>query len=231
MANLILGSQLAAGTVKLANLNADVIARFTAIEANITSIEGIMSTDQERLDAIAAVTDAFQAADSNLSGTITALGSGIRTGAGLGENGAYVQASAANYIAGATSIHNATVLLDTALKTVADNLATETSARESAVSGLQVQIDAITNGAATQTNIYGANFLIEAATVVDAATGKIGVTHDIATGVVPVVFQNGQQVDLADVSRVDGQPKQLALANIAPDDITASKFAVQYFFR
>lgn len=79
-----------------------------------------------------------QTADQSIQSELDAT----QTGAGLASDGDYNAATSANYIAGATSIHNATVLLDSQLKGVADDLAQEISDRNAAVVNLRNTINA-----------------------------------------------------------------------------------------
>jgi hypothetical protein len=141
--NLIRTYQLAPGAVTLAKLGVDVTNVLDGLRADITTITDTMSTDAERLAAIQAVTDAFQAADSSLQGAITTLGSGITAGAGLNSDGSYITNTDTNYINSAVSIHQATRLLDAQTKTLADALAAEVSARQDAVSTLQASLDGL----------------------------------------------------------------------------------------
>ncbi|MDK1290235.1 hypothetical protein [Pseudoalteromonas umbrosa] len=75
-----------------------------------------------------------------------------QAGAGLNDQGNYVAATAANYIASETSIHGATVKLDTELKGTSDRLDTEVSNREAGDTALQTELDAVQTGAGLEAN-------------------------------------------------------------------------------
>lgn len=81
------------------------------------------------------------ATNNTLSGLQTELDN-TQGGAGLGTGGSYSADGTADYINTATSLFNADQLLDDQLKTVTDNLATETTNRTNADSALQSELDA-----------------------------------------------------------------------------------------
>jgi hypothetical protein len=194
--NLIRTYQLAPGAVTLEKLGVDVTNVLDGLRADITTITDTMSTDAERLAAIQAVTDAFQAADSSLQGAITTLGSGITAGAGLNSDGSYITNTDTNYINSAVSIHQATRLLDAQTKTLADALAAEVSARQDAVSTLQASLDGLLGG-----TLAGKIAKFDVATVAQADVGsnRITVSSTIATDSPVLVFLNGQLVETANL--------------------------------
>ena len=77
-------SQVGSNATDIASLT----SQLTAVAANLQTVSDIMSTDQERIDAIAAVTSAFNSADSTLQSAITSLVTATKTGAGLESDGA-----------------------------------------------------------------------------------------------------------------------------------------------
>jgi hypothetical protein len=99
-------------------------------------------------DGLAAEEAARQTADSNFLTQLNAETArataaevalqqelnGTQAGAGLEANGSYAQPTGSNYINGATSLKDADYVLDAAVKTVSDAVATEVAARQSAVS-------------------------------------------------------------------------------------------------
>ena len=221
--NLIRTYQLAPGAVTLAKLGVDVTNVLDGLRADITAITDTMSTDAERLAAIQAVTDAFQAADSSLQGAITTLGSGIAAGAGLNSDGSYITNTDTNYINSAVSIHQATRLLDAQTKTLADALAAEVSARQDAVSTLQASLDGLLGG-----TLAGKSAKFDVATVApdDVGSNRITVSGNIATDSPVLVFLNGQLVET--VNRVAGQPTQLDLPDL-PLEAFSQSIQVFYF--
>jgi len=75
-----------------------------------------------------------------------------QTGAGLGTGGSYVADGGADYISGATSLANADSLLDDQVKTNTDGLASEITARGSADSAIQSELDAVETNAGLGTS-------------------------------------------------------------------------------
>ena len=221
--NLIRTYQLAPGAVTLAKLGVDVTNVLDGLRADITAITDTMSTDAERLAAIQAVTDAFQAADSSLQGAITTLGSGIASGAGLNSDGSYITNTDTNYINSAASIHQATRLLDAQTKTLADALAAEVSARQDAVATLQSSLDGLLGG-----TLAGKSAKFDVATVAPADVGsnRITVTGTIATDSPVLVFLNGQLVETANL--VAGQPNKIDLPDL-PLEAFSQSIQVFYF--
>ena len=220
--NLIRTYQLAPGAVTLAKLGVDVTNVLDGLRADITAITDTMSTDAERLAAIQAVTDAFQAADSSLQGAITTLGSGIAAGAGLNSDGSYITNTDTNYINSAVSIHQATRLLDAQTKTLADALAAEVSARQDAVSTLQASLDGLLGG-----TLAGKSAKFDVATVAPAdVSNRITVSGNIATDSPVLVFLNGQLVETANL--VAGQPNKIDLPDL-PLEAFSQSIQVFYF--
>ena len=127
----IRGPQIRLATLSRGHVDAAFEANLAAIESNIASIFNTMSTDQECLDAIEAITLAWQSADSDLQAAITSLVNATKSGAGLEADGSYVVGES-NYLAGSTSLAQAIKALDTALKTAAD---AASAARPDAVEG------------------------------------------------------------------------------------------------
>ena len=140
MSTQIRGSQIRLETLSRGHMDAAFAAELAAIESNITSIFDTMSTDQERLDAINAVTAAWAAGDATLQGTIEAMVNATRNGAGLEADGSYVP-GVSNYLDGTTSLKQAIAALDAAMATVtsiarsatAAAISAETAAREAAI--------------------------------------------------------------------------------------------------
>ena len=221
--NLIRTYQLAPGAVTLEKLGVDVTNVLDGLRADITTITDTMSTDAERLAAIQAVTDAFQAADSSLQGAITTLGSGITAGAGLNSDGSYITNTDTNYINSAVSIHQATRLLDAQTKTLADALAAEVSARQDAVSTLQASLDGLLGG-----TLAGKSAKFDVATVAPADIGsnRITVSSNIATDSPVLVFLNGQLVETANL--VAGHPTKIDLPDL-PLEAFSQSIQVFYF--
>jgi hypothetical protein len=110
------------------------------------------------------------ASGGNTALIVTELNS-VETSVGLNSDGTFISFSGTNYIDAATSIANGEVLLDSAIKTVADNLATANST----ASTLQTEVNAIEtsvglNSNGTYTAPTGTNYLGGATSVANALT-------------------------------------------------------------
>ena len=240
--NKLKGFQIDAKAISLAHLADEVTAKFTGWDTSIQNILDVMSTDAERIAAIAALTEEMQNADTGLSDAMSALATKIGTAVGLNADHTYKAEAGANYIAGATSTHDATVKLDTQVKANADAIAAEVTRATAKEAELQAAIDAINGDAVKGTNLYGANVAIEDAAVVEgqATPTHIAVTKGDIDFALPVkVYVNGQLVtDRALVKAVEGQPKQIDLSDfvtasgaVVADLVAAKALVVEYFFR
>ena len=238
--NKLKGFQIDAKAISLAHLADEVTDKFTGWDASIQNILDTMSTDAERIAAIAALTEEMQNADTGLSDAMSALATKIGTAVGLNADHTYKAEAGANYIAGATSTHDATVKLDTQVKANADAIAAEVTRATAKEAELQAAIDAINGDAVKGTNLYGANVAIEDAAVVEGQATHIAVTEGDINFALPVkVYVNGQLVtDRALVKAIEGQPKQIDLSDfvtasgaVVADLVAAKALVVEYFFR
>ncbi len=238
--NKLKGFQIDAKAISLAHLADEVTAKFTGWDTSIQNILDAMSTDAERIAAIAALTEEMQNADTGLSDAMSALATKISTAVGLNADHTYKAEAGANYIASATSTHDATVMLDTQVKANADAIAAEVTRATAKEAELQAAIDAINGDAGKGTNLYGANVAIEDAAVVEAQATHIAVTKGDIDFALPVkVYVNGQLVtDRALVNAIEGQPKQIDLSDfvtasgaVVADLVAAKALVVEYFFR
>lgn len=238
--NKLKGFQIDAKAISLAHLADEVTAKFTGWDASIQNILDTMSTDVERIAAIAALTEEMRNADTGLSDAMSALATKIGTAVGLNADHTYKAEAGANYIAGATSTHDATVKLDTQVKANADAIAAEVTRATAKEAELQAAIDAINGDAVKGTNLYGANVAIEDAAVVEGQATHIAVTKGDINFALPVkVYVNGQLVtDRALVKAIEGQPKQIDLSDfvtasgaVVADLVAAKALVVEYFFR
>ena len=238
--NKLKGFQIDAKAISLAHLADEVTAKFTGWDTGIQNILDAMSTDAERIAAIAALTEEMQNADTGLSDAMSALATKISTAVGLNADHTYKAEAGANYIASATSTHDATVKLDTQVKANADAIAAEVTRATAKEAELQAAIDAINGDAVKGTNLYGANVAIEDAAVVGGQATHIAVTKGDIDFALPVkVYVNGQLVtDRALVKAIEGQPKQIDLSDfvtasgaVVADLVAAKALVVEYFFR
>ena len=238
--NKLKGFQIDAKAISLAHLADEVTAKFTGWDTGIQNILDVMSTDAERIAAIAALTEEMQNADTGLSDAMSALATKISTAVGLNADHTYKAEAGANYIAGATSTHDATVKLDTQVKANADAIAAEVTRATAKEAELQAAIDAINGDAVKGTNLYGANTALEDAAVVEGQANHIAVTKGDIDFTLPVkVYVNGQLVtDRALVNAIEGQPKQIDLSDfvtasgaVVADLVAAKALVVEYFFR
>ena len=238
--NKLKGFQIDATAISLAHLADEVTAKFTGWDTSIQNILDAMSTDAERIAAIAALTEEMQNADTGLSDAMSALATKISTAVGLNADHTYKAEAGANYIASATSTHDATVKLDTQVKANADAIAAEVTRATAKEAELQAAIDAINGDAVKGTNLYGANVALEDADVVEGRATHIAVTKGDIDFALPVkVYVNGQLVtDRALVKAIEGQPKQIDLSDfvtasgaVVADLVAAKALVVEYFFR
>ena len=238
--NKLKGFQIDAKAISLAHLADEVTAKFTGWDTGIQNILDVMSTDAERIAAIAALTEEMQNADTGLSDAMSALATKISTAVGLNADHTYKAEAGANYIASATSTHDATVKLDTQVKANADAIAAEVTRATAKEAELQAAIDAINGDAVKGTNLYGANTALEDAAVVEGQATHIAVTKGDINFALPVkVYVNGQLVtDRALVKAIEGQPKQIDLSDfvtasgaVVADLVAAKALVVEYFFR
>lgn len=238
--NKLKGFQIDAKAISLAHLADEVTAKFTGWDTSIQNILDTMSTDAERIAAIAALTEAMNNADSDLTSAMQALATKIGTAVGLNADHTYKAEAGANYIAAATSTHDATVKLDTQVKKNADDLAAEVIRATAKEAELQAAIDAINGDAGKTTNLYGANIAIEDAAVVADQDNLIAVTKGDIDFAMPVkVYVNGQIItDLALVKAVGGHPQLIDLSDfvtasgaVIADLVAAKALVVEYFFR
>lgn len=139
----IRGIQLRDASIPRTKIDPAFEASLALIESNIASIFNTMSTDQERMDAIAAVTAAWQAADGSLQTMITNMVNATKAGAGLEADGSLVLPVGQNYLTGATTLKAAIGLLDAALLT-------EATARAAADTALQANIQTIIDAGGAQ---------------------------------------------------------------------------------
>ena len=238
--NKLKGFQIDAKAISLAHLADEVTAKFTGWDTSIQNILDTMSTDAERIAAIAALTEEMRNADTGLSDAMSALATKISTAVGLNADHTYKAEAGANYIASATSTHDATVKLDTQVKANAGAIAAEVTRATAKEAELQAAIDAINGDAVKGTNLYGANVAIEDAAVVEGQATHIAVTKGDINFALPVkVYVNGQLVtDRALVKAIEGQPKQIDLSDfvtasgaVVADLVAAKALVVEYFFR
>lgn len=238
--NKIKGFQIDNKAVSLAHLADDVTAKFAGWDNYIQHILDAMSTDEERIAAIAALTEAMNNADGDLTSAMQALATNIGTAVGLNADHNYNAEAGANYIAAATSTHDATVKLDTQVKQNADDLAAEVVRATAKEAELQAAIDALNGVAGTTINLYGKNTALEAAAVVAEDPNLIAVTKGDIDFTMPVkVYVNGQLLtDTELVKAVEGQAKQIDLSDfvtasgaVIADLVATKAIVVDYFFR
>jgi len=125
--------------------DASLDSRITDLETQIDSKIGDLS--DLTTDAQDTLVNAINEVDSNIDGEVSnrinadsAIQSEIdrvETGAGLNDDGTYVVEALTNYISSATSVHNATVLLDTSIKTNEDSI----SSIDIRVTNIESQVD------------------------------------------------------------------------------------------
>lgn len=173
--------QIAAAAILNAHLSQEVNDRFTTLQNSLDNLDATFSTDAERIAAVAAIMGELSTlSDSNasLNDAIVALTGTLKSSIGTKNDGTYNTATGANYISTATSVHGATVLLDTGLKSVANSLSNLVTSMQS--------------------NILGKDLRVEVATLEDWALRRF----EVPTNVTAVVYAavNGGVISPADVS-------------------------------
>jgi len=200
------GRQVRTGTLSQAHVDTAFQAFLADMQGSIQTIYDTMSTDQERIDAIAAVTQAWGAADSDLQAAVGLLVNAAKAGAGLEANGSFVPPELSNYIGDATSLKGAVVALDTELKALADAVAahaatlqihsTKIGALEAADEAAALRMDGIDDAVAANAQAAQAN--------ADAIAAIQG-------GTSAMVF--GASVSVVPSNAIDGTNKEFSVAN------------------
>lgn len=201
------GWQIAEGAILNAHLSQEVDDRFTTLTNLINNLDATYSTDQERIDAVASLLaqlNTLGTENTTLEAAITGLASTLKTSMGTKPDGTYNTATGANYISSATSVHGATVLLDSSLKTVAD-----------AVAALSTSV---------QSNILGKDLHFEQATLVDWSLRRFSVANNITA--VAYVAVNGGVLAPSDVS--PGGGTEFDLPNL-PEGASTAPVWICYF--
>ena len=220
-------------------IEARVTTNESDIATNLASINNIISnTDQAALDSLTEIVAAFQAADSTLTSLVTANATQIDTveaSVGLNADGSYAAHSGSNYIDSATTIKSALTLLDTQSKSNADALAQEVldrvadvdaeeAARISAVSAVQLELDATQSGAGLAADgSYTAEALsnyLSAATDLKDADNKLDAQVKIVADALA-----------AEISTTDGEITALDTRVTAEETATATATADRALIR
>lgn len=128
-------------TEETARIAADGVLQ-TNINNEATTRANADTTLQGNIDAEAATRAAADTAHSNSITSLETEMTATQTAAGLNADGTYTANASANYIAAATSLQDADNKLDAAIKVNADGLATEVTARITAVSNEQARAEA-----------------------------------------------------------------------------------------
>ena len=116
----IRGQQIRLATISRGHVDAAFEAFLAQLQSDVTTIYSTMSTDQEQLDAISAITEAWQTADADLQAAITSMVNAAKAGVGLEPDGTFVLPDGQNFLTGATTVKDAIGKLDSALKAEQD---------------------------------------------------------------------------------------------------------------
>lgn len=174
------------GILKTTSFPAEVQTEIDDIETGAgLEADGSYLADQTTnyLTAATSLKNADFILDSTIQGVQNELDS-TQNGAGLGSSGTYTANAGSNYLTTATSLKDADDKLDTQVKTNADAIAAETTARQNAdvtintsITNLQSEVDAVETGAGLNTDgTYTANGsanYISAATSLKDADNKL----------------------------------------------------------
>jgi len=197
-----IGAANVAGDWDVLSMGADTAAVQTSVNTLSTSLTAEIAN---RNAAVASEASARTAADATIQAEVDA----IEVGAGLSVAGAYVPDAASSYIATATSIHNATQLLDVqlastelkattnaaAIVNLSANSTTGTTTLTNSVAAVQAELDLVEAGAGLSiTGTYvpdAAAHYIAAATTIHNATqlldAQLFATDAVATAAIPTV--------------------------------------------
>lgn len=169
-----------------AAIKAEADARVAAVSGLQTELDG---TQADLATEITNRTNADTAIQAELDAT--------QTGAGLNTDGSYTAPAGTNYLGSATSLKNADVVLDTAVKAVSDAVTAEAAARVAADATLQGSIDTINTTLGTLGSTY------------------VNVAGDTMTG--NLVMSSGTKITLPDapVAGTDAANKSYVDARVA----------------
>jgi hypothetical protein len=129
------GSGLNTDGTYTATSTANYVGSAASLDAGIQALDTQVKANED--DLATEVTNRTNA-DTTIQNEVDA----IETGSGLNTDGTYTAANSSNYISGATSLFNATVLLDTQAKSTSDALSQEVVDRTTAVTNLNDAINA-----------------------------------------------------------------------------------------
>jgi len=143
--------------------------------ANYVAQADSLATAIGKLDAQVALNATAGTGNSSGLSALQVEVDATQSGAGLAAGGAYNADAAATYISTATSIHNATQLLDAHVALNASGLAQEILDRQAASAGLLTELDVIEAGTGlaadgTYITVAGSNYIDTSTTVVDAVS-------------------------------------------------------------
>jgi len=216
--------QIRAGTIDTALLSTELQDQLTGFGTNISNIQGLMSTDAERIAAVSALTTAFQGADQTLQGALEAA----------------TTAWNQNIADEASSRTAADEALQVAIDAAVGNLTAIDLAYKAADQALQAAIDAAVADIVTLQSDLTAE--TDRATAAEAAlisnqkrgvvlTGVIDGVNNVFT--VPEAFHantlevqyNGMTVYLTDDYSINGSGITLLFAPEAGDKVRANYLA------
>lgn len=187
-------------------------------------VEDVPNGGAHYIHTATSLKDADKILDEALKGLadqVTAIGTGsiqdlqdelddTQAGAGLGTDGSYQAETGSNYIDTATSIHNATVLLDTELGNVADeigDLAALTTTEKNTIVGAINEIDDVIGGLGTMSTQNANDVAITGGSIDGVVIGENG-AEDAAFKDVVI---NGDLTVLGDTVTLD-------VTNLAVED-------------
>jgi len=170
------GAGLAVDGTYVANTSADYISTATSLnDADVKLDAALKAEETARISSDDTLTSNLSQEVSDRTDADAAIQAELdatQTGAGLAADGSYVAQSGSNYIDAATSIDNATVKLDEAIKSEADT-------RSASSLNLQNELDATQTGAGLGTDgAYTAN---SSTNYMKTSTSIVSATEDLDT--------------------------------------------------
>jgi hypothetical protein len=215
------------GTFAAKNATGNAFVRFQIAEGVDA---GDAVTVQQLTNAVSTVANASTALQTEIDA--------IETGAGLNSDGTYTAPVGSAYLANATSLKDASALLDTALaaevaaRTAADsalsnavaNVAANATSMQSEIDLIETSVGLGTDGSLTLADgnyLAAANSLVQAVEILDGAIGNVSVVANLANTKADAAQADATQAlsdaanAAADVALLDGRVDTLEITTVA----------------
>jgi len=213
-------TDIATNATDIATNTTDIATNATAItglDTRLTTAEGTISTNTADITANATAISNETSARTTADSAIQAELDATQTGAGLGTDGAYTANGGTNYVASATSLFDADVKLDAAIKVNADAI----SSLSAAVGGDTGELSALTTDA--KSTLVAAINEVDAHADANAASIATN-TSDIATNAAAITA-NANAITAEETARIAADALDLKIAANLSDvaDVAAAR--------